>query len=127
MGAQGHQCECHRAGLCRDKQHDCTAGRCGTQCGYTQTHTCRTMGKGGRHGRRRRLSGVIGIGLCAWHHLARRWRLAGALGNSMKTFYSLPEDIIWTEVAPGNRRAVLAERPEMMLVAFSFEPGTIGA
>lgn len=45
----------------------------------------------------------------------------------MKSFYSLPEDIIWTEVAPGNRRAVLSERPEMMLVAFSFEPGAVGA
>jgi quercetin dioxygenase-like cupin family protein len=45
----------------------------------------------------------------------------------MKSFYSLPEDTNWTEVAPGNRRAVLSERPEMMLVAFSFEPGAIGA
>lgn len=45
----------------------------------------------------------------------------------MKNFYSLPEDLVWTEVASGNRRAVLAERPEMMLVAFSFEPGAVGA
>ena len=45
----------------------------------------------------------------------------------MQNFYSLPTDIEWTEVAPGNRRAVLSERPEMMLVAFSFEPGAIGA
>jgi quercetin dioxygenase-like cupin family protein len=45
----------------------------------------------------------------------------------MKTFYSLPEDTNWIDVAPGNRRAVLSERPEMMLVAFSFEPGAIGA
>lgn len=45
----------------------------------------------------------------------------------MKSFYSLSEDVTWTEVAPGNRRAVLCERPEMMLVAFSFDPGAIGA
>src|SRR6478736_4412294 len=45
----------------------------------------------------------------------------------MKNFYNLSQDVAWTEVAPGNRRAVLSERPEMMLVAFSFEPGTVGA
>ena len=45
----------------------------------------------------------------------------------MKSFYSLSEDTNWIDVAPGNRRAVLSERPEMMLVAFSFEPGAIGA
>jgi quercetin dioxygenase-like cupin family protein len=42
-------------------------------------------------------------------------------------YYTLPEDTVWTEVAPGNRRAVLSERPEMMLVAFSFEEGAVGA
>ena len=45
----------------------------------------------------------------------------------MKSFYSLPEDTNWIEVAAGSRRAVLSERPEMMLVAFSFEPGAVGA
>lgn len=45
----------------------------------------------------------------------------------MTSFYSLPDDITWTETAPGNRRAVLSHRPEMMLVAFSFEPGAVGA
>ena len=45
----------------------------------------------------------------------------------MKRFYSLPDDLSWTEVAPGNHRAVLSERPEMMLVAFRFEPGAVGA
>jgi len=45
----------------------------------------------------------------------------------MADHYTLPDDITWTEVAPGNRRAVLSHRPEMMLVAFSFEPGAIGA
>ena len=44
----------------------------------------------------------------------------------MKPF-ALPEDTIWTEVAPGNRRAVLSERPELMLVAFSFDKDAIGA
>ena len=43
------------------------------------------------------------------------------------SFYALPEDTVWTEVAPGNRRAVLCERPELMLVAFSFDEGAIGA
>jgi quercetin dioxygenase-like cupin family protein len=43
------------------------------------------------------------------------------------TYYTLPEDTAWTEVSPGNRRAVLSERPEMMLVAFSFEEGAVGA
>lgn len=43
------------------------------------------------------------------------------------SFYALPENTVWTEVAPGNRRAVLSERPELMLVAFSFDEGAIGA
>ncbi len=43
------------------------------------------------------------------------------------TYYTLPEDAVWTEVAPGNRRAVISHRPEMMLVAFRFEEGAIGA
>lgn len=43
------------------------------------------------------------------------------------SFFSLPEDTVWTEVAPGNRRAVLSQRPEMMLVAFRFEEGAVGA
>ncbi|MCQ4628782.1 cupin domain-containing protein [Shinella sp. CPCC 100929] len=41
--------------------------------------------------------------------------------------YTQPEDTAWTEVAPGNSRAVLSHRPEMMLVAFRFEEGAIGA
>ena len=41
--------------------------------------------------------------------------------------YTLPENTVWTEVAPGNRRAVLSHRPELMLVAFRFEEGAIGA
>ena len=41
--------------------------------------------------------------------------------------YTLPADTVWTEVAPGNHRAVLSHRPEMMLVAFRFEEGAIGA
>lgn len=45
----------------------------------------------------------------------------------MTSFYSLPDTVAWVETSPGNRRAVLSERPEMMLVAFSFEPGAIGA
>jgi quercetin dioxygenase-like cupin family protein len=41
--------------------------------------------------------------------------------------FSIAEDTVWTEVAPGNRRAVLSERPELMLVAFSFDKGAVGA
>ncbi len=40
---------------------------------------------------------------------------------------TLPEDLTWTETSPGNRRAVLSHRPEMMLVAFRFDKGAIGA
>ncbi|MGB3815406.1 MAG: cupin domain-containing protein [Shinella sp.] len=45
----------------------------------------------------------------------------------MHTTYSLPENTVWTEAAPGSRRAVLSERPELMLVAFSFDEGAVGA
>ena len=41
--------------------------------------------------------------------------------------YTRPEDTVWIEVAPGNRRAVLSHRPEMMLVAFRFDEGAVGA
>lgn len=41
--------------------------------------------------------------------------------------FGIADDTIWTEVAPGNRRAVLAQRPELMLVAFSFDKGAVGA
>jgi quercetin dioxygenase-like cupin family protein len=40
-------------------------------------------------------------------------------------FYTLPENPEWIEVAPGNRRAILSERPELMLAAFRFEEGGI--
>jgi quercetin dioxygenase-like cupin family protein len=45
----------------------------------------------------------------------------------MQKTFNIAEDTVWTEIAPGNRRAVLSERPELMLVAFSFEKGAIGA
>jgi quercetin dioxygenase-like cupin family protein len=41
--------------------------------------------------------------------------------------YTLPENTVWTEVAPGNQRVVLSERPELMLVAFRFEKDAVGA
>lgn len=41
--------------------------------------------------------------------------------------FSMAGDTVWTEVAPGNRRAVLSQRPELMLVAFSFDKGAVGA
>ncbi|WP_426230684.1 cupin domain-containing protein [Pararhizobium sp. DWP3-4] len=45
----------------------------------------------------------------------------------MSDHTTLPHDLTWTETSPGNRRAVLSHRPEMMLVAFSFDKGAIGA
>jgi quercetin dioxygenase-like cupin family protein len=45
----------------------------------------------------------------------------------MSNYHTLPDDLAWTETSPGNRRAVLSHRPEMMLVAFSFDKGAIGA
>ena len=45
----------------------------------------------------------------------------------MPEHITLPENLIWTETSPGNRRAVLSHRPELMLVAFSFDKGAIGA
>jgi quercetin dioxygenase-like cupin family protein len=49
------------------------------------------------------------------------------MATEMGKAFNIPEDTVWTEVSPGNRRAVLAQRPELMLVAFSFEKGAIGA
>ncbi|MHC1551289.1 cupin domain-containing protein [Phyllobacterium sp. K27] len=40
---------------------------------------------------------------------------------------TLPDDLSWTVTSPGNRRAVLSHRPELMLVAFSFDKGATGA
>ncbi|KQV83203.1 cupin domain-containing protein [Rhizobium sp. Root1220] len=45
----------------------------------------------------------------------------------MSDYCSLPDQLTWTETSPGNRRAVLSHRPEIMLVAFSFDEGAIGA
>lgn len=45
----------------------------------------------------------------------------------MQKTFNLKEDTAWTEVSPGNRRAVLSVRPELMLVAFSFDKGAVGA
>lgn len=45
----------------------------------------------------------------------------------MSDHYTLPEDLTWTETSPGNRRAVLSHRPEVMLVAFRFDEGAVGA
>lgn len=45
----------------------------------------------------------------------------------MTNQYISEEDLDWVEAAPGNRRAVLVDRPELMMVAFSFEAGAVGA
>ncbi len=37
------------------------------------------------------------------------------------------DDATWVEAAPGVRRAVLARRPELMLVAVRFEAGAVGS
>lgn len=39
----------------------------------------------------------------------------------------LSDDGAWTQTAPGVHRAVLASRPELMLVAFRFEANAVGA
>ena len=39
----------------------------------------------------------------------------------------LTDDVAWTDAGPGVRRAVLASRPELMLVAVRFEAGAVGA
>jgi quercetin dioxygenase-like cupin family protein len=54
--------------------------------------------------------------------------MAGTMTEKpMPEHTTLPENLIWTETSPGNRRAVLSHRPELMLVAFSFDKGAIGA
>ena len=68
-------------------------------------------------------------------HNARRCRIGlphirsyiGPMTTEIGKTFSIPEDTVWTEVAPGNRRAVLSQRPELMLVAFSFDKGAFGA
>ena len=45
----------------------------------------------------------------------------------MTPFFTLPENLAWTETAPGARRAVMLDRPELMLVAFAFDKGAVGA
>jgi quercetin dioxygenase-like cupin family protein len=49
------------------------------------------------------------------------------MATEMAKAFNVPGDTVWTDVSPGNRRAVLAQRPELMLVAFSFEEGAVGA
>jgi quercetin dioxygenase-like cupin family protein len=45
----------------------------------------------------------------------------------MSDHTTLPDDLTWTETSPGNRRAVLSHRREIMLVAFGFDKGAVGA
>jgi quercetin dioxygenase-like cupin family protein len=47
--------------------------------------------------------------------------------DRIEKIFSNVGDAVWTEVAPGNRRAILSQRPELMLVAFSFDSGAVGA
>jgi quercetin dioxygenase-like cupin family protein len=42
-------------------------------------------------------------------------------------FFIQPDATEWTELAPGNRRRVLAHTPQLMLVEFAFEAGAVGA
>ena len=51
----------------------------------------------------------------------------GPMATEIGKTFRIAEDAVWTEVAPGNRRAVLSQRPELMLVAFSFDKGAVGA
>lgn len=45
----------------------------------------------------------------------------------MTNLFTLPENLDWVDLGEGKRRAVLCERPELMMVAFSFPAGGIGA
>jgi len=45
----------------------------------------------------------------------------------MSSPFTLPGDLAWVDLAEGRRRAVLVELPELMMVAFSFPEGGIGA
>lgn len=45
----------------------------------------------------------------------------------MTPFFTLPDDLVWTTTAAGARRAVMLDRPELMVVAFSFDAGAVGA
>ena len=51
----------------------------------------------------------------------------GPMATEIGKAFSMADDTVWTEVAPGNRRAVLSHRPDLMLVAFSFDKGAVGA
>ena len=51
----------------------------------------------------------------------------GPMATEIGKAFNIASDTVWTEVSPGNRRAVLAQRPELMLVAFSFDKGAVGA
>lgn len=48
-------------------------------------------------------------------------------GNDMISASVLSGGLRWADTAPGVARAVLATRPELMLVAFRFELGAVGA
>ena len=50
----------------------------------------------------------------------------GLMATEIGKAFNIADDTVWTEGSPGNRRAVLAQRPELMLVAFSFEKGAVG-
>ena len=49
------------------------------------------------------------------------------MAKEIEKAFNIADDTVWTEVATGKRRAVLAQRPELMLVAFSFDKGAVGA
>jgi len=43
------------------------------------------------------------------------------------TNFRLPDDLTWTDTEPGVRRAILVERPELMMVVVAFKAGAVGA
>jgi len=45
----------------------------------------------------------------------------------MTELFRLPKDVVWTDLGNGHLRAVLSERPELMMVAFAFPAGGVGA
>ncbi|WP_376742949.1 cupin domain-containing protein [Paradevosia shaoguanensis] len=45
----------------------------------------------------------------------------------MSENFSLPKGVVWVDSGGGVMRAVLSERPELMMVAFAFPEGGVGA
>lgn len=47
--------------------------------------------------------------------------------NKLSDVFKLPQNVVWTDLGGGNLRAVLSDRPELMMVAFAFPKDGVGA